>query len=342
MDVYLHPATVGGAVFLAPLAPPDQPATITSLALSPSTASTTGGGQVQFTTTVTGTGDFSAAVTYTAALGTISAAGLYTAPPALFTARADTITATSNQDPTKSATALVAIAAAPPVVTGITVTPSSATLAGGAQVQLSAAVIGFGDPSQAVGWTAPAGTVSSTGLYIAPVAALAPQDIVVTATSLYDPTKSGTAAITVLAADIPPPDPTPRPSFGGITVAQFRIDYPEFADVTRYPEATIERQLRLASILLGEMAWGDLWGYGIELRAAHYLTVGARNAASALAGGSGGGVAGLMTSKSVDKVSASYDVSAVTNAGAGFWNTTGYGVEFYALLMTIGAGPVQL
>ena len=154
------------------------------------------------------------------------------------------------------------------------------------------------------------------------------------------------ALVEIALEDVPPPIPPivapTEPTYGGITAAQFRIDYPEFADVTRYPDATIERQLRLSALLLGEMAWGDLWGYGIELRAAHYLTVGARNAASALAGGSGGAVAGLMTSKSVDKVSASYDVSAVTNEGAGFWNTTGYGVEFYALLMMIGAGPVQL
>lgn len=131
-------------------------------------------------------------------------------------------------------------------------------------------------------------------------------------------------------------------SYGGVTVALFRSHRPEFADVTRFPDTVVAHQLRIASLTLGEQTWGDLWAYGIELRAAHYLALGARTAAAAAAGGIGGGISGILTSKSVDKVSAGYDVGAVTNEGAGFWNTTAYGVEFYQLLMMMGAGPVQL
>lgn len=131
-------------------------------------------------------------------------------------------------------------------------------------------------------------------------------------------------------------------AYGGVTVAQFRADFPEFADQVRFTDAAVARQLRMAAALLGEQTWGDLWGYGIELRAAHYLTLGARTAATAAVGGLAGAVTGILTSKSVDKVSASYLAGAVTNEGAGFWNTTSYGVEFYQLMLQMGAGPIQL
>lgn len=129
---------------------------------------------------------------------------------------------------------------------------------------------------------------------------------------------------------------------GGVTVERFRVDYPEFGDTTRFPDAAVERQLRMAASTLSEQVWGEQWADGIELRTAHYLTLGARNAALTAAGGLAGTVAGLMTSKQVDKVSASYDVSATTIQGAGFWNTTAYGVQFYQLLLMMGAGPIQV
>lgn len=126
------------------------------------------------------------------------------------------------------------------------------------------------------------------------------------------------------------------------TVADMRRDFPEFADTTKYSDAMIQRQLRIASSMLSEQTWAESWGYGIELRTAHYLTIGARNSAAVAAGSVGGAVSGLLTSKAVDKVSAGYDVGATTYEGAGFWNTTSYGIEFWQLMMLFGAGPIQL
>ncbi|ECC3368559.1 TPA: DUF4054 domain-containing protein, partial [Escherichia coli] len=48
------------------------------------------------------------------------------------------------------------------------------------------------------------------------------------------------------------------------------------------------------------------------------------------------------SSKSVDKVSVSYDTSATLNPDAGFWNNTRYGAEFYQLITMFGAGGRQL
>lgn len=49
-----------------------------------------------------------------------------------------------------------------------------------------------------------------------------------------------------------------------------------------------------------------------------------------------------MTSKSVDKVSASYDVSGIINPDAGFWNSTAYGREFFWWWSMFGTGGRQL
>jgi pectate lyase len=78
---------------------------VSSVSISPASTSTTTGGTLQFSATVQGTVS-DKSVTWKAASGTISAGGAYTAPSQ---AGADTVTATSNADATKSATARVTV-----------------------------------------------------------------------------------------------------------------------------------------------------------------------------------------------------------------------------------------
>jgi hypothetical protein len=82
------------------------PATV-SVSVSPASAALVTGGRQQFTATVSGTSNTS--VTWTATGGTISSAGLYTAPA---TAGSYTATATSVADTTKSASASISVAVA--------------------------------------------------------------------------------------------------------------------------------------------------------------------------------------------------------------------------------------
>jgi hypothetical protein len=124
--------------------------------------------------------------------------------------------------------------------------------------------------------------------------------------------------------------------------ATFRTDFPEFADTTLYPDSRVNFYLGLGAKLLPACRWGDLLDFGLELYTAHYLVIATRNQDAAAAGGVPGAVTGVATSKAVDKVSVSYDTTSVLNADAGFWNMTTYGVEFYQLMMTVGAGGVQL
>lgn len=124
---------------------------------------------------------------------------------------------------------------------------------------------------------------------------------------------------------------------------QFRTDFPEFADKTRYPDAAVNFYLGQADSLLSQDVMGDQFVYLAELFTAHYTELRGRAIATANAGGgvnSAGG--GVLTSKSVDKVSASYDVSGIINPDAGFWNNTGYGREFYWWWSMYGMGGVQL
>jgi acid phosphatase len=80
--------------------------TITSVQVACTPSSVNTNATSQCSATVSGTGNYSSAVTWSASGGAISATGLFTAPAV---AAAVTITATSVQDPTQSGTATVTV-----------------------------------------------------------------------------------------------------------------------------------------------------------------------------------------------------------------------------------------
>lgn len=119
-----------------------------------------------------------------------------------------------------------------------------------------------------------------------------------------------------------------------VTTAKFRQDFPEFGDTTRYPDAMVTFWLNFAVAMLTPAAarWDTVFDMGVELMTAHQVTLGVR----------AGALAAPTTSKAVDKVSVSYDTSAVTLENGGHWNGTAYGVQFLQLARMIGAGGIQL
>jgi Zn-dependent metalloprotease len=169
-----------GAINVGALAPAGV-----TVGISPATATVVAGGTAQFTATVSGSSNTS--VTWTCTAGTISTAGLYTAPA---TAGTYTVKATSAADTTKSASATVTVTAAGTVA--VTITPTTATVSTGATKQFTATVTG--NSNTAVTWTATGGTVSSSGLYTAPASA---GTYTVKATSVADTSKSASATVTV-------------------------------------------------------------------------------------------------------------------------------------------------
>lgn len=173
--------------------------TVTGVTVSPAVAT----GSTTFAATVTGTNSPGQGVNWSCSAGSITSAGVFTAPAATNTVQTITVTATSTVDGTKFGTATVTIAAinTPPVgeVTLVTVLPALASLIGGGTQQFNATVTGLNSPSQSVVWSASAGSISATGLFTAPAATLGAQVITITATSSSTPGKSGTATVVVAA-----------------------------------------------------------------------------------------------------------------------------------------------
>lgn len=133
-----------------------------------------------------------------------------------------------------------------------------------------------------------------------------------------------------------------------ITESSFREDMPMFADANDFPSSQFNFYLKLGQKLLPVSRWGDpndpesLIDYGLTLFVAHYLTLYKRGMDAANIGGDAGKVIGNETSKSVDSVSKSMDVSGVLITDAGHWNMTTFGIQFYQLVLMVGAGGIQL
>lgn len=127
-----------------------------------------------------------------------------------------------------------------------------------------------------------------------------------------------------------------------ITAQQLRADFPEFNSSSVYPNAQIEFWLNLAYNMLDATRWGKMLDVGAELYVAHNITLEARAQAESANGGIPGQNTGPLSSKSVDKVSASYDTGAAIQEGAGHWNLTVYGTRFMRMVRMFGAGPVQI
>lgn len=114
--------------------------------------------------------------------------------------------------------------------------------------------------------------------------------------------------------------------------AQFQADFPAFA--TADP-ARVAFWLALGGKLLNADRWDDLLDQGLELYAAHQLTLEAK-------AGARGNVPGQITGKTADKVTVSYDTAAVSLADGGHYNATVYGIQLLQLARMVGAGGVQL
>ena len=150
------------------------------------------------------------------AVGTVSAAGLYTAPASVAATVQVKLTVTSVADKTASDTAVITVAA--PV--SVSVTPAQVSLGQGQTQQFAAAVTGTANT--AVTWSvSPAvGMVSAAGLYTAPASIASQQVVTVRAVSVADPSKSAAASVTLI-----PPAPAPvsvsvAPSSATLTASQ--------------------------------------------------------------------------------------------------------------------------
>jgi hypothetical protein len=150
------------------------------------------------TWSVTGTGCTGAAC------GTISSAGLYSAPTAVPNPGAITVTAASVEDP-------LTIGSAPATVTAsVTISswPARALVATSTTYQFG--LVQGGPSAGAVTWSlsgagctgTTCGTINPDGLYTAPASVPSPETVTVTVTSQVDPSKTATSVVTLRSSSL--------------------------------------------------------------------------------------------------------------------------------------------
>ena len=178
----------------------------TTVAVTPATVSLEVSGGYTFTAAVTNASN--TAVTWqvngtvggNATLGTISTAGVYTAPASVPTPATLTVTAVSAADTTKSASSQVTITPA----IAISISPTSAVVPVASGKQTFSATV-TNSTNTAVIWqvngvtggNSTVGTISNTGAYTAPSAVPSSATVTVTAISSADSNRSASAQVTV-------------------------------------------------------------------------------------------------------------------------------------------------
>jgi len=124
-----------------------------------------------------------------------------------------------------------------------------------------------------------------------------------------------------------------------LPIASFRAAFPAFT-ADEYPDSQVLIRLTLADQIFSETLWGEIRNHAMGLYTAHYLMAYGSKAVGG--SGTGGSINGVVSSKSVDGASVSFDTGNALWANAGFWNTTPYGRELYQLMQVFGAGARQL
>ena len=160
-------------------------ATTPIISVSPTNVFLPTGGQQQFRATVTDTKD--TAVTWSASQGSITQAGMFTAPSLAATV---TVTATSVADGKVLAVAHVTVSANP----AVSLSPLVVSLQSAGQQQFSAAVTNL--INTGVRWAASLGTITASGMFTAPTVSSI-HLVSVTATSVADPSVQAVVNVTV-------------------------------------------------------------------------------------------------------------------------------------------------
>ncbi len=192
----------GLIIHMGGTAPPPPPPV--SISINPGGASVNQGGTAQFYASVQNASNTGVIWSLSPAVGSVNANGFYQAPGNISQNQNITISATSVQDYTKSASATISLIAPPPppppptppvTINSVAVSPAAITVLQGNQQQFTAMV--NGSVSSAVTWTIspPLGTITSNGLYSAPGSVSSMQIVSVKAASTVNPAKSLTTIL---------------------------------------------------------------------------------------------------------------------------------------------------
>jgi hypothetical protein len=178
------------------------------ISVTPDSTTLAGGQSAQFTASVSGTTNTAVNWSLTPSMGSISN-GLYTAPSNLTSQQTVTLTAVSQADPTKTASAsLILKPISKPVSAPVTISlsPGSASLLGGQSATFTPSV--SGTTNKAVTWSISPQVGSITnGIYQAPAIVSSQQIVSITAASVADPSETATVTVslTSIAVTLTPP-----------------------------------------------------------------------------------------------------------------------------------------
>lgn len=127
-----------------------------------------------------------------------------------------------------------------------------------------------------------------------------------------------------------------------ITPANLRSNFPEFSSVIKYPTDCIQFWLDFAYSMLNSHRWGDQLDMAAQLYAAHQMVLERRALDESKVGGTPGQSTGVISGKSANGISVSFDTSTASETRAGHWNLTVYGIRLYRLIKIFGMGPAYV
>jgi hypothetical protein len=174
------------------LTPPVVPVDIS---VTPNSTTLKGGQTAQFWASVSGTANTAVDWSLSPSFGSINN-GFYTAPSSISSEQTVTLTATSQADPTKRATASLVLKTNPVATNDVSIslTPDSASLVGGQSANFTATV--GGTTNKAVTWSLnpQVGTITD-GVYRAPAIVASQQTVTITAASVENSQTTAIATV---------------------------------------------------------------------------------------------------------------------------------------------------
>ena len=125
-------------------------------------------------------------------------------------------------------------------------------------------------------------------------------------------------------------------------IAQFRLDFPEFANTGTYTDAMCTYWSTLGESLNSPTVFGNVYTQLIELYTAHNLSIQAKNILTTTVGGIPAGDAGAINEQSEGTVSVSFDATSSSISGGSIFNQTYYGRQYLQLQKTYAKGVIPI
>lgn len=127
-----------------------------------------------------------------------------------------------------------------------------------------------------------------------------------------------------------------------ITAASFRQNFTEFSSEAAFPPGVVDFWIAAADLMLSVSRWGNVRDMGVQLYAAHNLSLEKQAMNTAANGGVPGAASGAVSQKTVGPATISYDAASAAAKEAGDFNATIYGQRLWRLIQIFGSGPIQI